>query len=496
MKLALTSLFKTGYLGDIIALIAGVLLVLSFAPYNITTLAFISPALLLATWLTVTPRRAFFRGWLFGCGFYGFGISWVYISLHVYGSASVFFAGLTTILLIMGYALFPAVQGYVLNRFFPRNNVSKLLLAFPATWVLSEWIRSWLFTGFPWIVLGYSQIYTPLRGIAPVFGIFGVTLVVAIISGALVALFYFPSLRLRIRLVLFCILIFAASALLATVQWTHSISKPLKVSLVQGNVPQQLKWQTQEIVNILTTYAQLTEQHLDSDIIVWPECAVVITNVNAQQYIDQLAALTKQHHTTLIMGIPIYSNNQYYNGMLAIGDGNGSYYKHHLLPFGDYIPLRSVFDIFGKYVQIPMSDWSRGAKTQPDMIANGYIVAPFICYEIVFSRDVLRTLPKAQLLLSASDDSWFGDSIAADQHLEMGQMRALEMGRYLLFSTNNGITAIVNPQGELQAVAPRFKKYVLTGEVYAMAGSTPYVIVGIYPIIIFAALLLLLAFFL
>lgn len=488
-----TSLFKAGYAADLVALLAGAFLVLAFSPYDIAALAFISPALLLACWLKVTPRRAFFRGWLFGLGFYGFGISWVYISLHVYGSASVFFGGLATALVIMGFALYPAIQAYLLGRFFPKNNLTKLLLAFPASWVILEWIRSWLFTGFPWIMLGYSQVYGPLRGLAPVIGVFGVSLVVAVISGAIVAICYFPSFRLRLRLVLFIILIVTGSALLATFQWTHITGKPLKVSLVQGNIPQQLKWQNQEILNILTTYASLTAQHLNSDIIVWPECAVVITDVNAKDYLDQLDALAKQHHATLILGIPIYNNNQYYNGMLALGDGSGSYYKHHLLPFGDYIPLRSVFDIFGRYVSIPMSDWSRGAKVQPEMSANGYLIAPFICYETVFSRDVLRYLPKAQLLLSASDDSWFGDSNAAWQHLEMSQMRALETGRYLLFSTNNGITAIISPRGKLQSVAPRFTKYVLTGYVNAMTGATPYVMLGIYPVIIFCVLLLLIA---
>jgi apolipoprotein N-acyltransferase len=480
-------------LGDVIALIAGALLPLAFAPFRFYLLAIFSTALLLITWLPATPKRAFLRGWLFGVGMYGVGVYWVYISLHVYGYSSPFFAGLTTALLIILFAFYPAVQGYLLNRIFPANSLSKCILAFPASWVLLEWIRTWLFTGFPWLLIGYSQINSPLRGLAPIFGVYGVSFAVVFTSAAFVAIFYFKNTRWRVTLIILIVLIWIISGLLTKIHWTQPQDGKIKVSLVQGNIPQELKWQSSQIQNILNTYPLLTEQHWDSDIIIWPEAAIVITNVDAKPYLDQIDSLAKKHNVAIITGIPIYKDSKFYNGIIVLGKGSGTYLKHHLLPYGDYIPFRSFINLFDKYVQIPMSGFSHGPKFQPNLIAHGINIAPFICYEIVFPAEVRRSLPQAQLLVLVTDDSWFGRSIASAQHLEMGQMRSLETGRYLLFTSNTGITAVIDPQGKLQAIAPTFTPYVLTSQVQAMNGATPFVLWGSYPVLIGSLLLLIFA---
>lgn len=487
------SLFTANLIGDVIALIAGAILPFAFAPFGIYPLAILSPALLLATWLYVSPKRAFLRGWLFGIGFYGVGIYWVYISMHTFGKASIFFSALATVLLILAYGLYSGVQGYFLNRFFPRNNFSKILLAFPASWVLFEWIRYWFPTGFPWLLLGYSQINSSLHSLAPIIGVLGLSLAITFISGALVAIVYFKNRRWQITLLVSIILLWIIAGVLTKIQWTQPQGKPVKVSLVQGNISQLQKWNPQNIQNILYNYQKLTEENWNSDIIVWPECAIVISNIEAQDFLTGLDAAAKHHHTTLITGIPIEAQGKYYNGIISIGNGNGLYFKRHLLPFGDYLPMRFIFNIFGNNVQIPMSDWSRGPTLQPNLTANKISIAAFICYEIIFSDEVLQSLPAAQLLLSVSDDSWFGDSIAAAQHLQMAQMRSLETGRYLLFSTNTGITAIIDAQGKIQDVAPMFKPYVLTGIVQPMTGRTPYIIIGMYPIVILSVIFLLIA---
>jgi apolipoprotein N-acyltransferase len=487
---------KTKFARDFLALFAGATLPLGFAPFGWYLLAVLSPALLLLVWLHSSKRQAFWRGWLFGLGFFGAGVYWVYISLHLYGASSVFFASFATVLLIATFALYPAVQGYLFNRFFPNNNLTKCLLAFPAIWVLFEWIRSWLlFNGFPWLLLGDSQIDAPLRGFAPVFSVFGVSLATVFTSAVLVAIFYFHNkLRTKVALFIVVILIWCSGITLAHIHWTQPIGKPLKVSLVQGNIPQQEKWIANNISTILTTYKQLTQQHWDSDIIVWPECAIVINNLDAQGFLQGLNDEAKQHNAAIITGIPVYKDFHYYNSVIALGNGQGIYSKRHLLPFGDYIPFRWVFGIFGGFVQIPMSDFTPGAASQPNLIAHGVTIAPFICYEIVFPTEVAAALPKAQLLLLVTDDSWFGDSTALGQHLTTGRIRALETGRYLLFDSNSGPTAIINAQGIIQSSAPNFQRYVLTGTVQPMRGSTPFVIWGIYPILIICGGLLALAY--
>lgn len=480
---------------DILALIAGLILPFSFAPFGFYFLAFISPAILMMQWLAVTPKRAFWRGWLFGLGFYGVGVSWVFVSIHVYGYASIGFSLLATTVFVMGVALYPALQGYLLNRFFPHPSLLKILLAFPIIWLLIEWLRSWFLTGFPWLSVGYSQINSPLAGLAPIIGIYGISLVVTLISSLFVSLFYTQSHRNRAGLALIIMLIFVSSQLLRQINWTKPINAPIKVSLVQGNIPQEVKWQPEQIQHILLTYWQLTNKHWDSDLIIWPEAAITITNLDAKNFLQGLDQDAKAHHVTVITGIPILKTANYYNGIIALGLGQGEYLKRHLVPFGEYVPLRFIFDFFNHFVQIPMGDIAKGPAHQPELRMDGITIAPFICYEIIFPEEVLDSLPQAQMLLVVSDDSWFGTSIASAQHLEMGQMRALETGRYVLFSTNNGLTAIINPKGSIQSKIPAFTTAVLTGTAQGMHGRTPFVITGIYPLLIITFLLLIFGFY-
>ena len=486
---------KTKFARDFIALFAGAALPLGFAPFSCSILGVLAPALLLTVWLHSSKRQAFWRGWLFGLGFFGVGVYWVYISLHLYGASSVFFASFATVLLIASLALYPATYGYLFNRFFPNNNLTKCLLAFPASWVIFEWIRSWfLYNGFPWLLLGDSQIDAPLRGFAPVFSVFGVSLATVLTSAAIVAIFYFRKPRQQIFLGLFILLLWGSGAALTHIQWTQPQGKALKVSLAQGNIPQEIKWISNNTQNILNTYVNLTEQHWNSDIIVWPECAITIPNTYAKEFLNGLNQAATKHHTTVITGIPVLQDSYAYNAVIATGNGQGIYFKHHLLPFGDYIPMRWIFNIFSSFVQIPMSDFTPGAAVQPGLIADGVIIAPFICYEIVFPTEVIESLPRAQLLLLVTDDSWFGNSTALGQHLTTGRMRALETGRYLLFDSNSGPTAIINAQGKILSRAPNFQAYVLTGTVQPMRGSTPFVIWGIYPILLICCGLLIIAY--
>lgn len=489
---------KPSLYGDIFALIIGGLLPLAFAPFNIDVIALIIPGLLLYLWLPVSPKRALWRGWLFGLGFFGVGVSWVYISIHTFGQGNIVLSGIASLLMVAILAIFPAIQGYFLNRFFPHPTITKCIFAFPSSWVLLEWLReSFLSTGFPWLYLGYSQMDSFLRGFAPIGSVYAVSFAVVLTNGLLISLTLFEKKRRWLWILpLLLVFVWAAGFALNKIHWTQPNGSPIQVSLIQGDIPQTLKWSREQVIDTLNLYRNLTEKNWDSPLIVWPEAAITILQTQAKGYIDLLASEAKLHNVTIISGIPIVLDEHYYNGMLAFGNSQSMYLKNHLVPFGEFMPFRSLLNWLDRYVQIPMSDFSAGKKNQPPFIVNGIRIAPFICYEIAYPTEVVNSIDHSQLIVVLTDDSWFGRSIAPMQHLQIAQMRALETGRYLLMSTNNGETAIINAQGKIQQTVPSFSQNVLTGKINFMVGETPWMIFKIYPLIIIMLIMLLIAYIL
>ncbi|MEE9451206.1 MAG: apolipoprotein N-acyltransferase [Gammaproteobacteria bacterium] len=485
------------YLIDLLALLAGLLTVTAFAPFEWFLIAIISPAVLLFCWLNVSAKRAFWRGWLFGIGMFGGGVSWVFISIHVYGNTAPPLAFLITLLFIAALSLYPACQGWLLKRLFPQDSTAKLLLAFPASWVLFEWIRTWLFTGFPWLLLGYSQTDSHLQSLAPLFGAFGISFIVTFSSALIVCFirsFYRKQKQAYTYLLVFIVL-HAIPTPLNLVQWTQTKGQPIQVSLVQGNIPQQLKWSQDYIDTTLEKYAKLTQPHWNSQIIVWPEAAIPLPLHAAQSFVDLLDEKAKENGAVFITGLPIKAedSDQYYNSVLALGQDQGRYDKRYLVPFGEYVPFDKVLRGLINFFDLPMSDFIRGSAKQVEISAANISIGAFICYEIAYSGAMHSLLPQAELLITVSNDAWFGDSLAPEQHLQIAQFRSLQSGRYQLFSTNDGITAIISPQGKVIAQLPQFTSGVLTGEVQAMTGATPWVYVGGKPAVGLMFLLLIIA---
>jgi len=482
------------YFHALLAFSAGILLPFAFAPFGIYPLAIVAVALLLFSWLNATPKQAFLYGWLFGLGSFGIGVSWIYISLHDYGFMSPILAAIITALFIAAIASFPALQGYVLTKFFPQNNWHKLLLAAPAIFSLSEWIRSWIFTGFTWLFLGYSQIDSPLRSIAPIFGVYGISFAIVFTAGCIICLWQTRKMtepkktRQRLLLILAIILLWGTSAKFAAINWTQPAvtnSQPIKVSLIQGNVSQEIKWQAKKLPHILQTHLNLTQKHWDSQIIVWPEAAIPTTSKNVSGFLRLLNKTAKKHQTTLITGLPLVrtdknKNQLLYNAIISVGVNHGTYLKRHLVPFGEYTPdpFKPLLSYLPTFFAIIMSSFNHGPAIQPPLIAANIRIAPSICYEITYPNLVLDYLPQAQLLLTVSDDSWFGKSAAAEQQLEMTRMRSLETGRYQLVNTNTGITAIIDGHGKIITRAPMFKTLAIRGEITALEGKTPWVDYG------------------
>lgn len=455
----------------LVSILAGCFLPLAFAPFGQFWIAPVALAFLLWSWKEASLKQAFYSGLFFGFGFFFVGVSWVFISIHRFGDANIILAGFLTLLFISTLSVFFAAQGFVfalISKKAPQT--ISFLFVFPATLVFFEWLRSWIFTGFPWLLVGYSQTNSPLKGFAPIIGCLGISFLVALTAGLFVML---NLKRKNIIPCLFCILfIWVGGYFLGGVAWTKSVGKPIKVSLIQGNIPQSVKWESSQVFPTLTKYQLLTEAHWSSDIIVWPEAAVPLLKADADDYLNYLATKAKEHHAAIILGVPVAKDNLFYNAAIAMGDGDGVYYKRRLVPFGEFMPFEKYLRGLIRFFNLPMSDFSAGKMNQPLLIAHGIKIAPLICYEIAYADLLKKDLPAAQLFIVMSDDAWFGNSIAEPQHLQIAQMRALETGRYILMSTNDGMTAIIKPDGTIQKTIPQFQAGVLTGEVFAMEGNT------------------------
>ncbi len=460
--------------GDVIALLAGGLLPLAFAPFQFYPLAVLSLALLFLSWQGLTPKQAAKRGFLFGVGLFGVGVSWVYVAIHVFGHASIVVAGLLTSGFVGFLALYLAGVGWLVKRL-TKPLFSKLdyIALLPLVWIGYELFKGWFLSGFPWLEIGVSQIDGALAGYVPLIGVIGVSWLVALSAGLLVVFWQTK----QWTWLLSAVVIWAGGYQLQSHSWTETIGKPIKVSLIQGNVPQAIKWNPEQLFKTLALYETRTTEHWHSDLIIWPENAVTVFYHQAKElFFDPLAVKAKQNKTDILVGLPAVDldSKTYYNSMMLLGDEPEFYHKQHLVPFGDYIPfewLRGVIAFFN----LPMSSFSPGEHGQTLIEAAGYKLGISICYEDVFSTEVMQTLPEAQLLVNATNNAWYGDSFAPHQHLQISRSRALEMGRPVLRSTTNGISAVINHKGEISHQSPQFEEAVLTAEVQARQGATPYV---------------------
>ena len=477
----------------LVPLILGVMAVFGFAPFYVFLLPLLSLAGLFFLWArTPSPMRAALDGFTFGLGFFGAGVSWVYVSLHDFGGMPLPVAVAATALFCAVLALFPALAGWLQARF-NVNPTQRLLLLMPALWGMTEWLRGWVLTGFPWLGLGYSQVpVSPLAGFAPLLGGYGVSLALAAVAGAL-ALLMEPERRRRAVVVM--IALSATGLALKQVEWTQPAGAPVAVSLLQGNIAQDMKWRPDAARETLATYAGLAASSRGR-LILLPETAVPIFYDSVPlSYLEKLKQLAQRRKGDLVLGIPEAGKaDEYFNSAFSFGSSPSQVYrKSHLVPFGEYLPLRPVFSWVLEVLHIPLSDFSRGAELQQPMAVVGQRLAVDICYEDVFGEEIIRQLPQATLLANLTNDAWFGHSFGPWQHLQIAQMRALETGRAMLRATNTGVTAIINQRGEAVGQAPVFTTTVLEGSVQGFQGATPYVRFGNVPALILMILMLVVA---
>lgn len=488
---ARTGLVPGARWGAVLAVAAGVLLPLGFAPFDWALLGILCPALLFLLWLDAPPRRAAWYGYLFGLGMFGVGASWVHVSIHEFGHTSHVVSIPLTALFVLGLALFPALSGYAAAHA-ARPGRLRLLVVLPCAWVLVEWVRGWFLTGFPWLNLGYSQIDMPAAGLAPLAGVYGVSLLSALVAALLVALVEFRGV-LRWLGVAALVLLLGGGQWLRGAQWTQPVGEPLRATLIQGNISQHVKWAPEMREPTLQMYRELTARHWDSDLVVWPETAVpAFHHQVAEGYLAALGREARAHGTDIVTGIAVADaeTRRYHNSLVTIGGATAFYHKRHLVPFGEYVPLEGLLRGLIGFFDLPMSDFSGGPDVQAPLPVAGQRAAASICYEIAFGEEVIRALPEATLLLTVSNDAWFGDSLAPHQHLQIARMRVLETGRPLLRATNTGISAIIDARGEIVARSPQFQRDVLSASIQPRTGATPYVRFGNLPVVLLVVIAL------
>lgn len=476
----------------------GLLGVGAFAPFSLWPLGMLCWAgLYLLLRQPGSFRRALGIGFSFGLGQFLGGVSWVYVSMHDIGGMPAALALLATFLFASYLALYPMLAGGLFHVMHVRaasgapahDNVlqtPRLLspLLFAASWTAFEVLRGWLFTGFPWLSLGYAEAPpSPLAGYAPILGVYGLSFLTAWLAG-LIGEFWirFRNLGWRWSTSLLPVC-FAAAVLtlggigLNEIRWTKPEGAPLKVSLLQGNVPQSMKWQPEQYVQTLITYFQLARNN-PATLIVLPETAIPsLLSEAPTEFLQDLQRIGQEQRGNILMGVPTGENGAdrhwYANSAVSMGvDPLQVYSKTHLVPFGETTP--PGFAWFLKLIQMPLPDFVRGDADQPPMVLNHQKVAVNICYEDIFGAEIAQRADDATLMVNLSNTAWFGDSLAQPQHLQIAQIRALENGRPMLRATNTGMTAVIGPRGERQAVLAAFTRNALISSVQGMQGTTPF----------------------
>ncbi|WP_371377188.1 apolipoprotein N-acyltransferase [Thalassotalea aquiviva] len=466
--------------------VAGGLMVFAFAPFSIWPLTLLCVSFWLTQLRNQPPKHVFYQGLVFGFGWFSVGISWVHVSIAQFGGMPLIISLLLMALLCLYLALYPALAAWCSAKFTRQQQINLYYL--PFFWLLAEYCRAHFLTGFPWLSLGYSQIDSPLSALAPIVGETGITFCLMLLCVSSVNILY----RRHILANTLVIATIALSVLVAGAQtFTHDRQQTVSVALVQGNIKQELRWDEEQEQRIIDLYVEMTtDLYTDHQLIIWPEAAIPRLEPLAQDTLMMLDQKAVDNNSSLITGVINFDihSKSFFNRLLVLGkkhpdDISGDYYyrnanhydKHHLLPIGEFVPFEDLLRPIAPLFNLPMSSFSRGDFSQTNIMANGLHIAPLICFEIAFPKQLAANInEQTDVLLTVSNDAWFGDSHGPHQHLEIARMRALEFGLPMLRATNNGLTALIDHKGEISADIAQFEQAILSNNISLVTSHTPY----------------------
>ena len=461
----------------------GGLATLGFAPFGYYGLTLLALVGLLALWWPASVRRGAWRGFVFGLAHFGTGIYWTFVSTYYYGGAPLPMAVALVCALTIYMALYPALVGAVAGATRGLARTLWALLVVPCAWLLAELVRSWVMTGFPWLSLGYSLIDAPVTALAPIGGVYFLGALMMASAGTVVLLFAGSIPARALAVVLIGLAPLGLWYTPPATEWTQASGAPVSVDVVQGNFAQAVKWDRDVFRTTLERYRAMTEAS-DADLVVWPEVAIPAPANQVQAYLDDIATLAGERSQTVLAGILVHeaSDAPYYNAVLALGAGEGRYYKRHLVPFGEYFPVPEFVKTLLDGVNMRYSDFGFGADDQALIEVDGVKLGLSICFEDAFGYEIAKALPQAGVLVNVTNDAWFAGTTAAAQHLEIARMRALEAGRPMLRAANTGISAIIDYDGRLRERTPEFQIAQIESQVQPRSGETPYMRIGDRPL--------------
>lgn len=482
------------WLGHFACFILGGLAIAAYSPFDCWYLLPIIIGTMFFLMKNLSVWQGAIRGGFFGLGLYGAGVSWVYVSIHVYGQSSQDQAMMMTGLFVLALALVFSVPQFAMYRWFccrsSCDSESSSVLFFASSWVLFEWLRSWLFTGFPWLYVGYAFVDSPLSSWAPVVGVFGLSLLVVVGSASFVQICMHKNDKLQWFVTGLSLVFVIASFGLESLDWTQQKQgKKLDFAAVQGNIPQLIKWDTDYLNTIIATYMRLSEGYWDKDVLLWPENSIPQLYQDMPDLVKQLT-MNNTNKTALLFGVPWRDKDKIYGSIVSLGNAEGQYFKQKLVPFGEYVPLQSMLRAIITFFDMPMSSFSSGNSDQQGISINGERIATPICYEVAYPDFVSKMVHGTGMIITFSNDTWFGKSIGPYQHFQIARFRALETGRYLIRVTNDGITALVDPKGRTISRIQRYYEGVLEGTIPIMQGQTPFMRLGSWPILALCFLML------
>ncbi len=473
-----------------LAICSGLVLPLAFAPTDWWPVAVASLAIFYALIQSISPRQACFTGWLFGLGYFGIGVHWIYFSLHLFGAAIAPLAAFLTLVFVLVMTIFPALCAWTWAKFKRPGYAIFNVLLFAALWVVLELARGKIMNGFPWILIGYSQTTGPLAELARFVGVYGLSFLVVVISCLLIVLLFDASRRIPTYAMLVASLF--SVFFFRMVEFSEPDGEPLTVRLVQANIPQEMKFSQERLRNSIYLYTGMTQEPgiENVDLVVWPETAIPTYYHYIEETIETFVRIMDAKQIDVLSGVfQKDGEGEVYNAVRQLGGDRAIYRKRHLVPFGEYMPLRSVLEFAAKYIDIPMSDLAAGKDPHVPLQMQGTAVGVSICYEDVYGEEMRALLPASQLLVNVSNDAWFGNTAAPHQHEQKARMRALEFERPLIRVTNTGVSSAIDYDGDIIGRIAHDTKDILDVTVQPRRGATLYARTGNWPVFIVAVLI-------